>query len=100
MYELCLEYGYFPVKEVGQVIPDPTIIPDFLKEDNDMVTRLTAINELFHQLFSTIECKFDYIGGQFPEILDQIRPLYAQLAKDLQSKYGEHIDLRIEALYI
>ncbi|HEM2784728.1 TPA: hypothetical protein U0621_001206, partial [Streptococcus suis] len=47
-------------------------------------------------LFLTIECKFDYIGKQFPDKIEQLRELYHPLADDLLAKYGNQIELKIE----
>lgn len=66
MYEFVLEYGSFPVKLIDGFVNNRSEIPDFLKEDEEMIARLNEINELFHQLFLTIECKFDYIGETIP----------------------------------
>lgn len=96
MYEFVLEYGSFPVKLIDSFVDNRTEIPDFLAEDEEMITRLNEINELFHQLFHTVECKFDYIGKQFPDKIEELRALYHPLADDLLAKYGEAVDLKIE----
>ncbi|EHC03063.1 hypothetical protein SSUR61_0966 [Streptococcus suis R61] len=56
MYEFVLEYGSFPVKLIDGFVNNRSEIPDFLKEDEEMITRLNEINELFHQLFLTSKC--------------------------------------------
>lgn len=96
MYEFVLEYGSFPVKLIDGFVDNRKDIPDFLKEDEEMISRLNDINELFHELFHTIECKFDYIGKQFPDKIEQLRELYHPLAADLVSKYGQTVDITIE----
>lgn len=96
MYEFVLEYGSFPVKLSDGFVNNRSEIPDFLKEDEEMIARLNEINELFHQLFLTIECKFDYIGKQFPDKIEQLRALYHPLADDLLAKYSNQIELKIE----
>lgn len=96
MYEFVLEYGSFPVKLIDGFADSRKEIPDFLEEDGEMIARLNEINELFHQLFLTIECKFDYIGKQFPEKIEQLRELYHTLADDLLAKYGDRVELKIE----
>ncbi|HEM5665962.1 hypothetical protein HO817_09020 [Streptococcus suis] len=96
MYEFVLEYGSFPVKLIDGFVNNRSEIPDFLKEDEEMIARLNEINELFYQLFLTIECKFDYIGKQFPDKIEQLRTLYHPLADDLLAKYGNQIELKIE----
>ncbi|HEL2042739.1 TPA: hypothetical protein TY403_002152 [Streptococcus suis] len=96
MYEFVLEYGSFPVKLIDGFVNNRSEIPDFLKKDEEMIARLNEINELFHQLFLTIECKFDYIGKQFPDKIEQLRTLYHPLADDLLAKYGNQIELKIE----
>ncbi|WP_024394159.1 hypothetical protein [Streptococcus suis] len=93
---ICLEYGSFPVKLIDGFVNNRSEIPDFLKEDEEMIARLNEINELFHQLFLTIECKFDYIGKQFPDKIEQLRELYHPLADDLLAKYSNKIELKIE----
>lgn len=96
MYEFVLEYGSFPVKLIDGFVDNRKDIPDFLKEDEEMISRLNDINGLFHELFHTIECKFDYIGKQFPDKIEQLRELYHPLATDLVSKYGQTVDITIE----
>ena len=96
MYEFVLEYGSFPVKLVDGFVDNRTEIPDFLKDDEETLARLEEINALFHQLFLTIECKFDYIGKQFPDKIEVLRELYHPLADDLLAKYGDHVELTIE----
>ncbi|MDG3131741.1 hypothetical protein MKL26_01710 [Streptococcus suis] len=96
MYEFVLEYGSFPVKLIDGFVDNRKDIPDFLKEDEEMISRLNDINKLFHELFHTIECKFDYIGKQFPDKIEQLRELYHPLAADLVSKYGQTVDITIE----
>ncbi|HEL2050768.1 TPA: hypothetical protein TY426_000311 [Streptococcus suis] len=96
MYEFVLEYGSFPVKLIDGFVSNRSEIPDFLKEDEEMIAHLNEINELFHQLFLTIECKFDYIGKQFPDKIEQLRELYHPLAEDLLAKYGDKVELKIE----
>ncbi len=86
----------FPVKLIDGFVNNRSEIPDFLKEDEEMIARLNEINELFHQLFLTIECKFDYIGKQFPDKIEQLRELYHPLADDLLAKYSNKIELKIE----
>ncbi|HEM2814864.1 TPA: hypothetical protein U0620_000582 [Streptococcus suis] len=96
MYEFVLEYGSFPVKVIDDFVNNRSEIPDFLKEDEEMIARLNEINELFHQLFLTIECKFDYIGKQYPDKIEQLRTLYYPLADDLLDKYSDRVKLKIE----
>ena len=96
MYEFVLEYGSFPVKLIDGFVDNRIEIPDFLKDDEEMIQRLTDINSLFHQLFHTVECKFDYIGKQFPDKIEELHKLYHPLAEDLVQKYGDTIDLTIE----
>ncbi|MEG3312171.1 hypothetical protein RFL03_00430 [Streptococcus parasuis] len=96
MYEFVLEYGSFPVKLIDGFVDSRKEIPYFLIDDQEMIDRLNAINELFHQLFLTIECKFDYIGKQFPDKIEQLRALYHPLADDLLAKYSNQIELKIE----
>lgn len=96
MYEFVLEYGSFPVKLIDGFVDNRVEIPEWLEGDEEMIARLHAINELFHQLFLTIECKFDYIGKQFPEKIEQLRALYHPLATDLLAKYGKSVELKIE----
>ncbi|HFI0083057.1 TPA: hypothetical protein ACGOR9_000679 [Streptococcus suis] len=96
MYEFVLEYGSFPVKLIDGFVDNRVEIPEWLEGDEEMIARLHAINELFHQLFHTVECKFDYIGKQFPDKIEQLRELYHPLAEDLLAKYGDAVELKIE----
>lgn len=96
MYEFCLEYGCFPVKRIDDFAYHRNTIPDFLNEDKEILVQLEEINQLFHELFITIECRFDYIGKQFPDKIDQIHLLYDTIAAQLITKYGEQEQIIIE----
>ncbi|MBY5034912.1 hypothetical protein K6V78_07575 [Streptococcus gallolyticus] len=96
VYEFCLEYGTFPVKERNGFFLTKETIPEFMKEDSTLIARLQEMNSLFHELFITIECKFDYIGQEFPEKIDQLRPLYDQLSKEVLEKYGDREKIMVE----
>ncbi|OLF48807.1 hypothetical protein BU202_00510 [Streptococcus cuniculi] len=96
MYEFCLEYGCFPVKKIDDFADHRKEIPDFLTDDEDLIAQLEHINQLFHELFLTIECKFDYIGKQFPEKIAVIHELYDEIAEQLLAKYGETEKIKIE----
>ncbi|MBF0786559.1 MULTISPECIES: hypothetical protein [unclassified Streptococcus] len=96
MYEFCLEYGCFPVKKIDDFADHRKEIPDFLKDDAVLIAQLEHINELFHELFLTIECRFDYVGKQFPEKITVIHTLYDDIAAQLLAKYGETEQITIE----
>ncbi|WP_119876324.1 hypothetical protein [Streptococcus respiraculi] len=96
MYEFCLEYGCFPVKKIDDFAEHRTEPPHFLKDDEELIPQLEHINELFHELFLTIECKFDYIGKQFPEKIAVIHTLYDDIAEQLLAKYGDTEQIKIE----
>ncbi len=96
IYEFCLEYGSFPVKERNGFFCERQEVPAFLKHDTELVAKLTEMNVLFHELFLTIECKFDYIGGQFPEKIEQIRALYEETSKETLEKYSNKVVIYVE----
>ncbi|WP_253363009.1 hypothetical protein [Streptococcus gallinaceus] len=96
VYEFCLEYGTFPVKERNGFFLTKETIPEFMKNDTDLIDRLQEMNSLFHELFMVVECKFDYIGGESPEKIDQLRPLYAELSQEVIQKYGEQEKIIVE----
>lgn len=80
MYELCLEYGTFPISLVSDESADLHAVPDFLSEDADLVQRLTEMNELFHSLIVEIEGSLDYIGRETPEKIQELHRLFDELA--------------------
>ncbi|MER0122702.1 hypothetical protein ABPH35_03855 [Streptococcus sp. ZJ93] len=96
MYEFCLEYGCFPIKKIDDFADMRKEIPEFLKDDSELIAQLEHINTLFHELFLTIECKFDYIGKQFPNKIAVIHTLYDEIAAQLLAKYGEAEQIKIE----
>lgn len=99
-YELCLEYGCFPVKAVPTDYLTAKDIPDFLQGDTELVAQLEALNALFQSLFHTVECKFDYMGGQYPERIAEIKRCYPDIAESLISKYGQTVEITVESLLI
>lgn len=96
VYEFCLEYGAYPVKPIEGFAYERNHIPDFLQDNPELLARLETLNQLFHDLFVTIECRFDYVGKQYPEKIAALRPLYESLAQDLIATYGESQSIRIE----
>ncbi|MGT2925922.1 hypothetical protein [Streptococcus cuniculipharyngis] len=90
-YEFSLEYGTYPVKEILQ---DPLMvsnyeIPQFLEENTSLRQKLEEMNDLFHELFMTLECQSHYIGHEFPDKIAQIRHLYEESSQELVSSYPE-----------
>lgn len=96
IYEVCLEYGSFPVKERNGFFYERQEVPDFLKNDTALVEKLTKMNDLFHELFLTVECKFDYIGGQFPDKIEEIRALYEETTQEIREKYSDDVVIYFE----
>lgn len=97
MYELCLEYGTFPISLVSDESADLQAVPDFLSEDADLVQRLSEMNELFHSLFVEIEGSLDYIGRETPEKIQELHRLFDELAALVKEKYSH---VRIETFYL
>lgn len=88
-YELSLEYGSFPVKVKDGLIGERQSAPEFLAGNQALLTKLETMNELFHDLFLTIECTFHYVGSQYPEKIDELRNLYEEVAQELSATYPE-----------
>ena len=61
-YELCLEYGTYPLRPVDAWADEINTAPAFITEDKKLLELLEEVNTLFHELFLTIECSFHYIG--------------------------------------
>lgn len=97
MYELCLEYGTFPISLVSDESADLQAVPDFLSEDADLVQRLSEMNELFHSLFVEIEGSLDYIGRETPEKIQELHRLFDELSALVNEKYSH---VRIETFYL
>lgn len=89
-YELCLEYGTYPLTPKNAFADDRNRIPDFIKNDKQLLEKLEKINSLFHELFLTIECQFHYIGSQFPEKIAIIKALYEDITIDLSTTYKDY----------
>lgn len=88
-YELSLEYGSYPVKERDGLLESRKSVPDFLKEDSQLVAKIDEMNALFHELFLTIECTFHYVGSQYPDKIAKLRLMYEDIAQELTERYAE-----------
>lgn len=97
MYELCLEYGTFPISLVSDEAADLQAVPDFLSDDDELVQRLTEMNEIFHSLFVEIEGNLDFIGRETPEKIQSLQALFDELAAIVKEKYSH---VRIESFYL
>lgn len=94
-YELCLEYGTYPLSPLDALMDQDQTAPDFIAGDQALLEKLNRMNELFHQLFLTIECQFHYVGSEFPEKRAQIKELYDDVAYILKNQYSQY-DIKIE----
>lgn len=94
-YELCLEYGTYPITPIEAYADERQAIPDFIKEDYQLLAMLEEMNKLFHELFLTIECQFHYIGSEFPDKIAKIKDLYEQTVDHLNTIYSNQ-DIVIE----
>lgn len=94
-YELSLEYGSYPVKEINAFLENRTEVPDFLKNDSELLEKLDHMNNLFHDLFLTIECTFHYIGHEYPDKIAELKVLYQEVTEYLEKNYPDH-DIVIE----
>jgi hypothetical protein len=97
MYELCLEYGTFPVSLTSDDATDLQAIPEFLIGETELINKLHKMNELFHSLFIEIEGNLDYIGRESPEKVESLRSLFDEVALTFKDKY-DHV--RIESFYL
>lgn len=66
-YELCLEYGTYPLSRVDAYWGEDQNPPTFIQEDRLLCHKLETMNHLFHDLFVTIESQFHYVGFNMPE---------------------------------
>lgn len=94
-YELCLEYGTYPLTPVDAFAEERTAIPEFIKDNAPLLEKMETMNALFHDLFLTIECQFHYIGSEYPEKRAQIKFLYEEISQELLSTYPEQ-DIQID----
>lgn len=94
-YELCLEYGTYPFTPKEAFADERNAIPEFIKNDQNLLAKLEEMNELFHQLFLTIECQFHYIGSEQPAKIAQVKALYEETADLLLKNYPDK-DIHIE----
>lgn len=88
-YELCLEYGTYPLTIENAQFEQDTEIPEFIKGDQDLLEKLDTVNKLFHELFLTIECQFHYVGFEYPEKRAKIAELYDEIISNLKERYPE-----------
>lgn len=96
-YEFSLEYGTYPVKIAlkDSLMMSKYEVPDFLATNDQLHQKLLTMNELFHELFLTLECQSHYIGHEFPEKIAQIRTLYQETSQELLTSYPD-LDIKIE----
>lgn len=95
MYELCLEYGSYPLKPVQGFHDERQAAPAFLADNPALLAKLELMNSLFHELFLTIECTFHYIGSQYPDKIAQLKGLYQEVSEELLVSYPDQ-DITIE----
>ncbi|TCD46542.1 hypothetical protein D3X11_03905 [Streptococcus sp. X16XC17] len=95
-YEFCLEYGAFPIKDEDDFFASKEDIPYFLQGNDSLIAELKDMNELFHELFHTVEANYEYIGGQFPEKISTLRERYHQLSKRVLKTYQNQVTIKIE----
>ncbi|HGI1978944.1 TPA: hypothetical protein ACJRUO_000843 [Streptococcus agalactiae] len=96
-YELCLEYGTYPLRPVDVWADEINTAPAFITEDKKLLELLEEVNTLFHELFLTIECSFHYIGHDFPAKRAKITQIYHVIIEHLSIHYPEY-DIKIESL--
>lgn len=96
-YELCLEYGTYPLRPVDAWTDEINTAPAFITEDKKLLELLEEVNTLFHELFLTIECSFHYIGHDFPAKRAKITQIYHVIIEHLSIHYPEY-DIKIESL--
>lgn len=89
IYELCLEYGTYPLTPKEAYADDRKAIPSFIADNQELLDILESMNTLFHELFLTIECQFHYIGPEFPEKIQTIKKLYQEASDKLLKDYPE-----------
>ncbi|WP_205015570.1 hypothetical protein [Streptococcus porcinus] len=98
-YELCLEYGTYPLTVLNAQLDEDNVIPTFIKGNQPLLDKLDRVNTLFHELFLTIECQFHYIGHEFPEKRQTITQLYGEIVQELQENYADQ-KIKIHRLLI
>lgn len=88
-YELSLEYGSYPVKVRDGLWGERKTAPEFLLGNQPLLDKIETMNQLFHELFLTIECTFHYVGSQYPEKIQTIKAMYEDVAEELTQSYPE-----------
>ncbi|MFU2164145.1 hypothetical protein ACMZ6Z_04995 [Streptococcus pluranimalium] len=97
-YELCLEYGTYPLKDRLADLDEGNEAPDFIKENTLLMAQLDQLNAHFHQLFLVIESQFFFVGHDNPEVLALVKQEYKDIATTLTNDYPEE-DIHIERFY-
>ncbi|MGT2887152.1 hypothetical protein N1495_04275 [Streptococcus didelphis] len=98
-YELCLEYGTYPLTVPDAQLGEDNQLPAFIQDDQWLLDKLEEVNGLFHQLFLIIESQFHYVGHEFPEKRARINELYDAIISHLQKNYPNE-DITITKLLI
>ncbi|TWT12107.1 hypothetical protein [Streptococcus sp. sy004] len=96
-YEFSLEYGTYPVKKpvVDSLLMSKYEVPGFLVDNDQLHQKLLSMNQLFHELFLTLECQSHYIGHEFPDKIADIRKLYQETSQELIDNYPD-LNFKIE----
>ncbi|MGT2910805.1 hypothetical protein ACVR1I_03695 [Streptococcus cameli] len=87
MYELCLEYGTFPISLKTDDFADSQSIPDFLQKEPELLADLMTINAQFHSLFIEIEGNLDFIGRDEPEKISQLKVAYQEITNRVSERF-------------
>ena len=84
---LGLEFGSYPLWELTE---DDFIVDNILAKDLGLSMQLSKkidkLNELYHSLFINNEIEFSYIGGEKPEIEEEVKRLNEEVAKEIKTE--------------
>ena len=91
---LGLEWGGYPLWELTE---DGFIIDNVLAKDLGLSIELSAkidkLNDLYHSLFINNAKEFAYIGGELPEVEEEVTKLQAEIADEIRAELKESDEL-------
>lgn len=99
--KLSLAYGTYPIwiyDDKGYIVDNDD--PLEIKGDVDLIKNIKELQSMYDSLFIDNKIEFRYIGDEKPKVLDDIKNLYQEIAKELQYKLGKDYNIKIEKLHI
>ena len=91
---LGLEFGLYPLwRLTDENITMGNILAKDLGLSIELSKKIDRLNSLFHSLFIDNAIEFAYIGGQHPEVEEEITRLQAEIADEIRAELKDSDEL-------